>query len=323
MQENLNFIQENSSDGGFLQSKEWRSFQESFGRATFHLEAEDFWSNIVVHSLPFVGSYFYIPRGPVFKKNSSDQLTKQLQNLVDLAKKEKAGWIRVDAESEEKLTSLKQVFSGKIEKAPHDVQPKQIFVLDISKNEKELLAEMKSKTRYNIRLAEKKGVQVFVSKKKEHIDRFCELVEVTAKRQGINSHPKEYYQKMLEIIPEENIKLYCAEFDGVVIATNLVIFFGNMATYLHGASDDRFRNVMAPYLLQWKQIKAAKELGCKQYDFGGVKIGGDNEWAGITNFKSGFSPETKPLEFQGSYDVVVSRYKYALYRILQWIKGWM
>ena len=306
MDKNLNFIQQNSPDGGFLQSEQWRNFQEATGKKTFNVSGENFWANIIEHQLPIVGKYFYISRGPLGES--------KIGEIIKLAKKEKAGWIRID-------TSIKNG-KYKIVKAPHDMQPKELFILDITKSEDELLAEMKSKTRYNIKVAEKKNVRIIVSSEKKYLDKFCELVEITSKRQGIVPHPRSHYQKMIEIIPSENIKLYCAEFEGEIIAANLVIFFGDTATYLHGASDDRFRNVMAPYLLQWRQIQDAKKFGATKYDFGGVKIdSSDNSWAGITRFKLSFSPNTKPVEFSGSYDIILNSKKYYLYRSLQYLKG--
>jgi lipid II:glycine glycyltransferase (peptidoglycan interpeptide bridge formation enzyme) len=194
-------------------------------------------------------------------------------------------------------------------------------MLDIGKEEDELLAEMKSKTRYNIKLAEKKGVRVIISREKKYLDRFFELVEITARRQGIVSHPKNYYQEMVRSLPEENMKIFCAEFEGKIIAANLVLFFDGVATYLHGASDDNFRNVMAPYLLQWRQVQEAKKNGAKRYDFGGVKTADkDKGWAGISRFKKSFSPITKTIVFPGAYDMIISATRYYLYRFIQKIK---
>jgi len=289
-----------------LQSEQWRNFQEATGKKTFNVSGENFWANIIEHQLPIVGKYFYIPRGPLGES--------KIKDVAGLAKKENAGWVRID--------TLIKGGEHKIVKAPHDMQPKELFIIDIAKSEDELLAEMKPKTRYNIKVAEKKNVKIVISSEKEYVDKFCELVEITAKRQGITPHPKSYYQKMLETIPGESIKLYCAEIEGEIIAANLVIFFGNTATYLHGASDDKFRNVMAPYLLQWKQIQDAKKFGATRYDFGGVKTGSeDKSWAGITRFKFSFSPNTKPVEFSGSYDIIINPTKYFLYKILQNIKS--
>ena len=143
-----------------------------------------------------------------------------------------------------------------------------------------------------------------------------------AARQGIVAHPEEYYRKMIETLPEEMLKIYVAEFEGKIIAANLVLFFENTATYLHGASSNDNRNVMAPFLLQWQAILEAKERGCTRYDFGGIKtVNSDNSWEGITNFKLGFSPNTKSIEFPGSYDIIINPRKYAVYRGLQRAKA--
>ena len=136
---------------------------------------------------------------------------------------------------------------------------------------------------------------------------------------------------MLETISIDILKLYVAKYNGKVIAANLVVFYGETCTYLHGASDDEYRNVMAPYLLQWQQIRDAKKMGCKKYDFGGVKTGRKkneerskkNSWEGITRFKLGFSPNTKPVEFPGCYDIIVSPVRYFMYRVMQKIKSFI
>jgi lipid II:glycine glycyltransferase (peptidoglycan interpeptide bridge formation enzyme) len=325
-------------NNNFLQSNEWRKFQEAFGRKTFHVSSDNFSASIIEHKLPIVGSYFYIPRGPIIKNKGIDE-------LIDLAKKEKAGWIRFDPENEKVLKIIKSSTDLKIVKAPHDVQPKQIFVIDIAGSEEEILAKMKSKTRYNIRLAEKKGLEIKTGQ--EYLEDFLRLTKIMAKRQGITPHPDEYYRKMLEIIPEEMARLYVAEYDGPastrgsdrsstrggkIIAANIMVFFSDTAIYLHGASDDNYKNLMAPHLLQWRGIQEAKKRGCIKYDFGGVKAStspqpspqageGVNAWAGITRFKLGFAPDTKPMEFLGSYDIIVSPARYWLYRFIQRFKN--
>ena len=363
------FIQANSPDGGFLQSEKWRTFQDSIGRKTHNISAEGFWANIVEHTLPVVGKYFYIPRGPVVQ-DTNNQIPEQIRKLIDLAEKEKMGWIRIDPAMGNVLEIIKNAVGTdlvsvlgqtqgvgqtqglplrryKIVKAPHDMQPKEIFIIDIIKTEEELLEEMKSKTRYNIRLAEKKEVKVFASREKKYVDEFFRLVKVTAKRDGIVTHPESYYRKMLEVVPGRILKLYVAEYENKIIAANLVLFYGETCTYMHGASDDCARNVMAPYLLQWKQIQDARVAGCRKYDFGGVISARDkkqeaitkqipssnfqapkttnqklktNKWVGITRFKVGFSPETESMKFCGSFDIIISRPKYSLYKTLQYLK---
>ena len=288
----------------FLQSKIWREFQTSVGREVFEFEG----GNIIKHTLPIVGDYFYIPRGP----------EKFSEEILSLAKENNAGWIRIEPRDEALISKIE----GSLFKSPHDMQPRETFVIDISKSEEDLLAEMKQKTRYNLKLARKKGIKVIISREKKYVDEFLRLVEVTSKRDGINSHPKDYYRKMIETIPEENLKLYLAEFNGKIIVANLVVFFQDLAIYLHGSSDNEFRNVMAPYLLQWRQIQDAKTVGCQNYDFGGIKTAQeDNSWMGITKFKRGFSPKTEPTQFPGCYDIIINPIKYRLYRIIQKIKA--
>jgi len=331
-QDNLGQIKENLN---FLQSEEWRKFQKATGKRTYRIVAEDISANIIEHKLPLVGKYFYIPRGIVMEYGIWNmERNKFFDELVNLAKKEKSGWIRIDPENEEILDLVKKNINYRIAKAPHDMQPREIFVIDITKSEEQLLNEMKSKTRYNINLAQKKWVKILVTRnlqldtqKENYIEEFTKLVNLTAKRKGIRFHPGDYYRKMIESLPNDILSLYMAEYNGKVIAANLIVFYKNTAIYFHGATDDEYRNVMAPYLLQWQAILDAKKRGCKFYDFGGVKIWNMehgtwniNSWAGITRFKIGFSPNTQPTRFPGSYDIITDRKRYYLYRIIQKIK---
>ncbi|HBP01585.1 MAG: Methicillin resistance protein [Candidatus Moranbacteria bacterium GW2011_GWE1_49_15] len=334
----------------FLQSEEWRRFQESEGNKTYHFEeiskAKDrdvvfkFWANVVEHTLPVVGKYFYVPRGPVIRGRKEVNLTrvddtkKALAYLVWLAKDNGAGWVRFDPRSEKDLNLIKEALQKMskekkipLEKAPHDMQPQEIFVVDISKPEEELLSGMKSKTRYNIRLAEKKGVVISyplsVIDREKYLEEFLKLNRETAERDAIVTHPDEHYRKMAEVFPEDIFRIYVAQYQGKTIAANLVVFFEDTAIYLHGASSNENRDAMAPYLLQWRQMLDAKEKGCKYYDFGGMKTKNPGSWEGITRFKTGFSPKTEPIFFPGSYDIVISRWRYDMYRGLQSIKGFL
>jgi len=347
----LNFIQSNSPDGGFLQSEYWKNFQESVGRKTYNISASDengdliACANIIEHKLPVAGDYFYIPRGPIVSEqrtmNNEQYFNKNFRiffdRLLDLAEEKKAGWIRVEPNSDKELKLIQENLPKniKIKKSAVDMQPREILVIDISKSEEELLAGMKQKTRYNIKLAEKKGVKVSVISEQgtvnnKYLGEFLRLVCITSMRDKISSHPESYYRKMFETIPSDVLKLYVAEYEGKIIAANLVLFFGRTATYMHGASDNEHRNLMAPYLLQWQQIVDAKKAGCDRYDFGGIKTQPHpspllvkergNSWAGITKFKMGFSPEAETTKFTGCYDIILKPGKYNLYRALQKIK---
>jgi lipid II:glycine glycyltransferase (peptidoglycan interpeptide bridge formation enzyme) len=137
-------------------------------------------------------------------------------------------------------------------------QPRHTLILDITKSEEEILARMKQKTRYNIRLAERKGVKIkkISRPNDQEIQTFLNLSIQTSERDKFQIHPKKYYQKMLKILGENSTaKLFFAEYQNEIIAANIVIFFSGKAVYLHGASSNIHRQAMAPHLLHWEQIK--------------------------------------------------------------------
>lgn len=324
------FIQKNSPCGGFLQSDDWIRFQSDFGIKNHNISDKNFWSNILEYRLPVVGKYFYIPRGPVKVKNiDKEELKNVIGDLIELAKINKANWIRVD-NFDEKIKSVLKYKKNKVVKAPHDMQPKQIFIVDIAKDEEDILKEMKPKTRYNINLARKKGVKIIkinnFSKNKKELERFIDLIGETGDRKGLNFHSGDYYRKMLKNISQKRGGLFVAEYDRKIIAGAIMVIYGKIAIYLHGASSDKSRNVMAPFLLQWEMMREAKRLGASKYDLGGVSIDDCNKkrlekWSGVTRFKQGFSKNSQPVEFSGSYDIIINPTSYWIYRLIQKIKS--
>jgi len=313
----------------FLQSQNWLAFQKATGREVLPFEEGGFLANGIIHRLPLVGKYVYVPKGPKTSiKYKVSSIKYEMARLIDLAKEKNCRWIRIEPETEEILEAIKKSTLYKVVKAPHDMQPREIFKIDITKTEEELLVQMKSKTRYNIRLAEKRGVQVFATREEKYIVIFLDLITATSGRKGITSHPRSYYEKFFSTLPKEMCQLFVAEYKGEVIAANMMMFYGDTATYLHGGSGDVHRDAMAPYLLQWEQIKRAKALGCSIYDFGGIRTEARfknqdskiNSWSGITKFKTGFSPETASTVFPGTYDIVLDTQQYFVYRELQSLK---
>ncbi len=313
----------------FFQSEEWRRFQEMSGYDSVRIgdDAQGF-----IHTLPVVGRYLYTPRFPSRGTVDPESL---LGELIAHAKKARCAWVRIEPETEEILKSWKRAISEwggndgiRLIRAPHDMQPREVFVVDVSRTEEDLLAEMKAKTRYNIRLAEKKGVRIFATREKRYREVFFKLIEATAKRQNILPHPESYYENMLTVFSEERLSLFVAEFKGQVLAANLILFSGDTATYLHGGTSDVHREMMAPVLLQWEQMREAKQHGCQWYDFGGVSVSSEirNQkskiagWEGITRFKLGFSSGTAPKVFPGCYDMVIDRGRYGLYLRLRFLQ---
>ena len=314
------FIAKNAADFGLLQSWEWGDFQESLGRKIFKLAILDDWDNILAlvliikQPLKLGRSYFYLPRGPVISQSKEEFSILEIlfQELEKLAKKEKAIFLRMDPAWPN--LSLPPSFVKRGEwRDVGQVQPKSTLILDLTKAEAELLAAMKSKTRYNIKVAEKNGV--IIDKGEKYFEDFWVLIQKTSGRQEIKPYSKNYYQKLLSVLVQAKLaNLVVAKFEDKVIAANIIININHWSVYLHGASDYGYRSKMAPYLLQWQSIIEAQKNGDKYYDFWGVD---ENKWPGVTRFKTGFAPAEKFTDYLGAWDKVYSQLWYNIYTLVK------
>jgi lipid II:glycine glycyltransferase (peptidoglycan interpeptide bridge formation enzyme) len=190
----------------------------------------------------------------------------------------------------------------KLETSPHNIQPPRTIIVDITGSEDKILARMKQKTRYNIRLAEKKGVTV---RAWDDIESFHKMMLLTGGRDGFGVHSLEYYRRAYELLhPKQMGEILVAEYEGKPLAVLFVAQSGKRAYYLYGASTDEERNRMPTYLLQWEAMKWAKARGCEEYDLWGVpdeeeatleanfEKRHDGLW-GVYRFKRGFGGELK------------------------------
>ena len=328
------FVGTHGRDGGFLQSWWWGDFQKSLGHKIYRLaglgsEGElEAVALVIKTELPFEYSYLYVPRGPVVISLKTVAFSAMLKEIEKIGREEKSFLVRIDPAWEIDPTKETHPYAKPLEqlgfrKSEAEVQPKCVFMLKLAPTEAELLASMKAKTRYNINLAARKGVSVRTSSELTDLESFWRLTKETSERDNIKAHTKEHYLKMFETIgPSGVLQLYLAEFEGKVIAANLVSYFGTTVTYLHGASGDAYREAMAPYLLQWEAIKTAKSLGYQQYDFGGVNghTFHNPKWAGITRFKSGFGQEIPATEYIGSYEQILNPVVFAAYKFIKQIR---
>lgn len=322
----------------FLNSLKWRKFQESVGRKTFDLGK----GYMIKLDMPFGKNYLYSnyleaveyideikkigrAEGAIFFKyepmvvrayNTSLNSHKigqgsgtPLSRVPDPIESD-----RVDA----KGVSNKLQQSG-FKKSPKSLQPQQTIVLNLIQDEEEILAGMHQKTRYNIGLAEKRGIKVNVSKNKvQDFESFWNLLQETAKHDNFHTHTKDYYKKLLDL---KNVELFLAsmERDQIPLAVAIIIFYKKRATYLHGASNYEYRRDMAPYLLHWQIICDAKARSIEEYDFWGIN---ERKWPGVTRFKRGFlsvrgiqTDTGREIEYIGSWDYIFKPAWYILYRM--------
>ena len=268
---------------------------------------------LMTRPVPVIGrTLMYGCRGPVCDLDDRETLAELIEGAKALAKENRAYVIKIDPDVPSSNTQFAGLlhelgFRGKEGgKNFEAIQPRYVFRLNVEgKTEDELLAGFHQKWRYNIRLAERKGVTVRVCGK-EMVPAFSELMLTTGVRDGFVTRKPEYFAAMLDNLGE-HCRLYMA-FDpaGTPIAGTLAIHYGDKVWYLYGASSNEHRNLMPNYLLQWRMIQWAVETGCRVYDFRGVSgdVSEDNPLYGLYRFKQGFGGEF--TEFIGELDLVLS-----------------
>lgn len=277
----------------FLQSWEWGEFQQRLGRKVWRLDLNGDFVLVIRMNLPLGKNYLYISR-----TNCNFDEAK-IRILQDLARTEKSIFIKIEP--------IKQALDGFGFKKVKPVQPAKTLILDLSKSEDELLAEMQQKTRYNIRLAAKKGVTLKTSQTEE-FPIFYDLLVDTYRRKAKKLYRREYFHQLYH---DHLTKIYLAEYEGRVLCANMIVFYGDTVTYLHGGSSEKEKNIMAPHLLQWETIKKAKELGYKYYDFWGI----EERYPGVARFKRGFGG--LEMDYSGAWDFPLDKLWYYLYQIIK------
>lgn len=324
----------------FLQSDFWASFKEAQGWKAIRVygtynprqylegwngaEELGFSCSILARSfsLPLVGEFSlaYVPMG-VELGNSPEILADAMvygRFLSDFSDNLKVFLdkrticirfdVPVDLLSLEERQTYRQTISCKL--APDNIQPPDTVLVDLTPQPEEILARMKSKWRYNIRLAEKKGVEVRRCGA-EAIDAFYSLYETTSRRDGIAIHRKGYYQDLLRrsqasCPTDARVDLYVASYQDEPLAAIITLFAEGEAVYLYGASSNNHRNLMPAYLLQWHAMQDAKAAGCQVYDMYGIPPTDDpgHPMHGLYRFKTGFGGQN--VHRPGSVDIPLS-----------------
>ena len=289
-----------------LQTGEWGELKSAFGWKPVRVVSELVGVQILFRKLPLGFTIAYIPKGPIGKGDADfwseiDKTCKQEHAIFQ--KWEIDAWETLEDDFFFDRASIMfyQQKAG-LKDSPHNIQPPRTLIVDIKDSEEEILARMKQKTRYNIRLAEKKGVTV---RSWDDIESFHKMLLLTGERDKFGVHSKEYYQRAYDLLyPKQMGQLLLAEYDRKPLAALFVARNGNRAYYLYGASTDEERNRMPTYLLQWEAMKWAKACGCEEYDLWGVpdedeatleanfETRSDGLW-GVYRFKRGFGGQLK------------------------------
>jgi len=322
----------------FLQSAMWGEFKSRFGWTANGFLIE--WTQnsektpllALSRRLAPGFSFTYIPWGPQLPLNFPEdgraealaQLTAKLKpflarNTVFI--RFDPPWFFAEGGSDVSPNETSSLISAGFKRAAADIQPPDTVLINLNQPCEQILASMKPKWRYNISLAEKKGVQV--SGGEGELDKFYNLLKETAERDGIAVHSFDYYKTLFDVAGQEKngekstLRLYTAVHEGDTLSAIVVLFRGKTATYLYGASSNIKRNLMSPYALQWKAMQDAKEAGCQVYDLFGIPPNDDpnHPMAGLYRFKTGFGGQI--IHRPGSWDYAYKKAVYSLFNIAE------
>lgn len=306
-----------------LQTAEWGELKTDFGWKPIRIVNGEHGAQVLLRQLPGGFSIAYVPKGPV---GYSSELFLEIDQVC---RANKSIFLKVEPNECEPWES--QVFlPGAGWRAARPIQPRRTVMVNLDGTEEDILSRMKQKTRYNIRLAEKKDVKVKIS---TNVDEFHCLALQTAERDAFGVHNLEYYQKVYHLFqPAGECELLTAYFNGQPLASIFVMARGKFAYYMYGASSDVERNRMPTYLIQWEAMKWAKSKQCQWYDLWGIPDMDDEEleesflnkhshdglW-GVYRFKRGFGGET--WRSVGAWDKVFNPPLYWLYQKYMNLRG--
>ena len=294
-----NFLQ-NHPHAHLLQTGEWGELKSGFGWEAVRIINGDLGVQVLFRKLPLGFTIGYIPKGPVTSGQSSVISQEFWGELDTLCRRKRAVFLKIEPDSWNNISP--DTWNLTLDTSIHNIQPPRTIIINIADTEEMILARMKQKSRYNIRLAEKKGVTV---RPWDNIPAFHKMMLATGGRDGFGVHSQEYYQRAYELLhPKGMCEILLAEYEDKQLASLMVARNGDRAYYLYGASTDEERNRMPTYLLQWEAMKWAKSLGCESYDLWGVpdedeetleenfEKRQDGLW-GVYRFKRGFGGELK------------------------------
>mgnify|MGYP001327293983 CR=1 FL=1 len=231
------------------------------------------------------------------------------------------GWIGPPEKKNQEIRLNFNTRYWNLKKANTDMLPKDTVFINLANSKEKILGRMKAKTRYNIRLAQRKGVRVRKADLSD-LDIWYTLYRETCSRNNIFLHDLSYFRTILctrakETRSPAEVELLIAECNETPLAAMFLVYSARRATYLYGASSSSDRNLMAPYLLQWEAIQRAKRRGCTEYDMFGVAPNRDpsHPMHGLYRFKTGFGGE--PFHRMGCWDYPLERKKYEAFLLME------
>lgn len=306
--------------GHLLQTWAWGELKRPFGWTPLRLAIEQdgalaVGAQVLYRRLgPF--SIGYIPKGPVLAAEEPQLVEGLLCAIHARSRRMGAILLKVEPEwREEEHERRAWLAAHGFKPSRESIQPRATILVDLSETEERILARMKPKWRYNIRLSERKGVVVREGSAEDLLV-FHELMRVTGQRDGFAIHSLDYYRRAWELFePLGRVRLFLASYQDEPLAGLMAYAFNRQSWYLYGASSNAHRELMPNHQLQWCAMKWAKSLGCREYDLWGIaeqqgpeidkkhaKTSSPAGLEGVGRFKAGFGGEV--VHYLGAYDYV-------------------
>ena len=320
-EEYISFLKKNERCD-FQQSLEWAKLKKAWDREVILAEDEN--KNIIgsllvlIRKMPIFGNLMYSARGPVCDIHNKNVLSQITEGAKLLAKKYNAIALRLEPEIESNDTKFREIITDlgyyikdDAKSFKEEIQAKNVLRVNLrGRTEEEIFNNFNQKTRYNVRIAIKKGV-IIKEGTKEDLNEFYKIMLITGMRDGFIVRPLEYFKRMYDCMGE-NMKILMAYYNEKTISATILITYGNKASYLYGASSNEHRNLMPNYLLQWEMIKIALKNKSVLYDLRGIEGKADSS-NGLYRFKKGFGANY--IELIGEVNYSFKPLIYKLYRI--------
>jgi peptidoglycan pentaglycine glycine transferase (the first glycine) len=290
---------EATSDTGFMQSSWWANFRASVGFEYFGVTLKDedaIVGGALVTKLSYApeSCFYYIQDGPVLPgdESTAGQVFEGVLEVIEkhrTSEEETVSHLRIEPRWQH-LPSFVHGFQAP-DFEDNYIEPRDTLCIDLRPPEEAILAQMKPKGRYNVRIAQRHGVSVVEDNSDLGLADFVRIYRRTMARQGIGAKPPSYFRSLVAMLsPLRQVSVFFAEFQGRRLATALVVYFRRRATYFFGGSLVLHRRVMAPYFLHFEIMRSAKGRGCEWYDLWGVAPENkpDHPWHDISVFKRKF-----------------------------------
>jgi lipid II:glycine glycyltransferase (peptidoglycan interpeptide bridge formation enzyme) len=275
---------------------------------------------LTIHKIPHsklkIG---YLPRSKMPDNQTLEKLYQfgKENNLIFIKIEPYEANSKLKTQNSKPSQTWSEVINKKLVISKHPLFPSWTQIVDLSKSEDELLKSFHPKTRYNIRLAQKKGVVVKEESNENGFKIFAKLYFDTCRRQKYHGHDLNYHKIVWENLKDNIAHILIAYYQDEPLAAYQIWIYDKIGYYTYGGSSEKYRNLMGANLLMWEAIKLAKKLGAKTFDMWGSLPPDYNQnhpWAGFTRFKSGYG--TKFVEMIGSYDLVINPLLYKIYSFI-------